>query len=495
MNPLEAILRTIAQEAPAPWYPKGFAASQQFDLNQIYLLLEMLHLDGLVVAAPTHPELGPGVVLTPAGQTLLNDPDRLQRLRDGRPLVDGDRGGEVRSVLRTPPRGRWTGRILLANITVFLYACYLAAQTPGLLSVYAFSMPGAGVPNNLVGPLMNLLHQIGGVHPTDILAGEYWRLLACTFAHMGLMHIALNMFALRSVGRSTEQMWGPWRFVLIYLIAAWGGSCVALAYQPVGLVGASGALCGVLAAEGAWFFLNRRYLPRSAFSRFAGGFLITVVLMVLISTYPGISSWGHLGGALFGLVAALLLHVQRYGRKDLRIPALAATLLLPLAGLGVLHHGMATEPRWADAEEQYYRLHVPEPAQANQFLLSLDERYEKELLPVLQRHPTRREPAAIRTGQTFIDREEEKLQAMEAEFSEPGTWHAPAIVRYRAVTAALAHAWLDYLAEARRCLEVGEGWTHQDEQTLGERFQKLDQVGEVWMTELHSWPGWRTWKE
>lgn len=468
MDPLEAVLLQIDHVAPEPWYPRAFAAARQADLGQIYLILELLHLEGLIVAGPPHPDYGPAVVLTPAGAALLRDETKLQRLRQGKPLIPGDRGGEVRSVLRVMPRGPWTQVIFLLNVAVFLYACFLAWPIPGLLQVYALSLPGQGIPVKLVDDLMNLVRDVGGVSPQDIIDGQYWRLLTCCFAHLGLLHVAMNMFALRGVGRQTEQMYGPWRYVLIYLIAGWGGSCFGLAFETMPLVGASGALCGVLAAEGAWFFVNRRYLPRSAFSRFASGFVLTVVLMVMISLIPGISGWGHLGGALFGLGAGLLLHVHRYGQTALRGPALVATLLLPLAGYGILQYGMATQPGWHAIEVERFQEAGGELQQITREIRPLSSEYQEALRNQLERRPERRDAEKVAEALQDLTRMREKVQTLQKKL-DPTRYHDPDVVMFITATQRLSTAWVALLDETSRCLRDGIDWKGDNEETLREK--------------------------
>ena len=88
----------------------------------------------------------------------------------------------------------------------------------------------------------DVLHRIGAVNGWDLLAGEWWRLLTSGLVHVGGLHLAVNMFALESIGSVAEGLWGRWRFAGLYLLAGLGGACCAMALQPIpGMAGASGS--------------------------------------------------------------------------------------------------------------------------------------------------------------------------------------------------------------------------------------------------------------
>ena len=59
--------------------------------------------------------------------------------------------------------------------------------------------------------------------PTLTFTGEYWRLLTSMFLHVNLMHIAMNMLALWSLGRILEPELGAIYFTAIYLLTFWFG--------------------------------------------------------------------------------------------------------------------------------------------------------------------------------------------------------------------------------------------------------------------------------
>jgi len=82
-----------------------------------------------------------------------------------------------------------------------------------------------------------------------------WRVLTVTLVHGSPWHIALNMLALWALGRSLEPLLGRWRFAALYVLSAMGGSVlVALLAPYTWVIGASGAVWGLL---GAMFIIGR----------------------------------------------------------------------------------------------------------------------------------------------------------------------------------------------------------------------------------------------
>ena len=156
--------------------------------------------------------------------------------------------------------------------------------------------------------------------PVRVAEGEYYRLIGAAFLHIGLLHLAVNMVALAVVGPALERVFGHWRFLALYLVAAMGGSvAVYLFGQPFNPVaGASGAIYGLFAATIIVLHdlrLDSRYM------------LATIAINIAISFAPGISLLGHLGGLVTGTVVALaLVHAPKSARTPVQILAIGAVL-------------------------------------------------------------------------------------------------------------------------------------------------------------------------
>jgi rhomboid protease GluP len=190
-------------------------------------------------------------------------------------------------------------------------------------AVFALESLQPGGSTNLL-----VLYNFGAVTSETLSSGQYWRLLATCFLHIGFLHIASNSIALIWLGSLAERLYGPLRYLAIYLVAGLGGSLVAvLTSSPNDIsAGASGAIMGLLGAMLAGSWRNRRITGAAAGRQLFSGLAIVLVINLVIGlTTPGISNAAHLGGAATGALLALLIPYRspRYPRRC----AIAANVL------------------------------------------------------------------------------------------------------------------------------------------------------------------------
>jgi len=318
---------------------------------------------------------GQGYSLTPAGETVLEKPRLLDRLRAGvvprpaaaRPPLQEERPPTwertraIRDALTAPTRPRATLGLLAANVAMFLAGAALAQQHGSLNDYLATSLSG-GPMNAAQAQAALQLEQIrldlGAMTKSSIMdEGQWWRLLTTCFVHIGVIHLAMNMYALWVLGPLLERMWGTALFLLLYMIAGLVGSAAALIFPPhIGGAGASGAICGLLGAMAAWVYLNTPYLQRALSASWMRGILINGILVVIISMIPGVSWAGHFGGCLGGLVAAVPLIYTRFGHGLPRWLGLLGALLVPAVALGWLDHSLTPPTELGRAQRRYAKL-------------------------------------------------------------------------------------------------------------------------------------------
>ena len=85
------------------------------------------------------------------------------------------------------------------------------------------------------------LVSLGANDAQRVTAGEFWRLFTANFLHIGLVHIAFNLYALYIVGTEVEMFYGPWRFLAIYLLTGLSGALASYAFTYGLSAGASTA--------------------------------------------------------------------------------------------------------------------------------------------------------------------------------------------------------------------------------------------------------------
>jgi rhomboid protease GluP len=155
---------------------------------------------------------------------------------------------------------------------------------------------------------MGTLIRLGAQVNPYVAAGEYWRLIASMFLHIGLPHLLFNAWALFSIGRDIEMFYGPVWFTAIYFISGLAGN---IAFYCLGSdvvsAGASGAIFGLIGAEAAFFLVNRQMFGSFARQRLGNLAIIIGINLVFGFTAPGINNLAHLGGLVSGFLLGYVL--------------------------------------------------------------------------------------------------------------------------------------------------------------------------------------------
>ena len=147
---------------------------------------------------------------------------------------------------------------------------------------------------------------------------QVWRLATYMFLHdpSGLIHILFNMLALWMFGTELERTWGTKYFLKFYFVTGIGAGLLTVAVSllpfefarqiyPANVIGASGAIYGLLLAYGLYFPDRPIYI----WFLFPVPAKIFVLIMGLIAFYSSLAGSGggvanatHLGGLLVGYI-------------------------------------------------------------------------------------------------------------------------------------------------------------------------------------------------
>ena len=147
---------------------------------------------------------------------------------------------------------------------------------------------------------------------------DWWTVVTSMFLHSGWLHIIGNMWFLWVFGNNIEDSMGHGRFVAFYLlcgVAAAATQMVSDPASPVPMVGASGAISGVMGAyillyprvrvhTIVWlgFFVTTVALP--AYVMLGYWFVLQLVLGAagtLSHAQGGVAVWAHVGGFVAGM--------------------------------------------------------------------------------------------------------------------------------------------------------------------------------------------------
>lgn len=168
----------------------------------------------------------------------------------------------------------------------------------------------------------------GANNPTDVLQnGELYRLLTSMFLHASIyspdggfalqnaLHLIFNMYILYVEGTRTEQMFGHFRFGVIYIMGGLAGSVLSAALNEPNVysLGASGAVFAVLGARLVFLYKHRKLFGIGGRAEMARVTQLLVINLVfgLLSAFGGVlgrvDNWAHLGGALGGAALAWVI--------------------------------------------------------------------------------------------------------------------------------------------------------------------------------------------
>jgi len=480
VHPLESILRLCAAAAPEPWYPSAYAKETNTPRDTLDPYLDQLRMAGLVHLTDWVPGHGQGYALTPAGEDVLKDPRQLARLlagkwslrvvRDDRPQARAapspwERGEAVREALMHPVQPVVTFTLIAVNVAIFVIR-YGSKDLYGQIQDWAVA------------------------NPVALIQHQWWRLLTTAFLHQNELHVGFNMYALYALGQNAERIWGHGRYLLIYVIGALGCTCLALITQPIPCIGASGAVCGIFAAEAVWAYYHREFLNPRIFAAWQRNFVINLVLLVIISFFPNVSWAGHLGGAIAGLLVALCFSYAQTQIGVGRWVSLMGVILVPIVSIGLLVRTMNTNPEW-ERRRKAVEL-AGQDAQSESEIREFNENYlpqvrsvireakniETNVGELLEMGPSRRKN--VDQAIADIDAGIGSLEQVTTLLRQRGPFVTPLVEEAR--TAGLNHleARFELLRLFKECLEKGEKWTQKDEERLQQQKQNVEKAEKQW---------------
>jgi membrane associated rhomboid family serine protease len=187
---------------------------------------------------------------------------------------------------------------------------------PGGFSILPEGIKNLVIVNGIMWLGSVLLYEAGIVDLYRYLAMVSWnsdyfmphQLVTHMFMHSpnNLMHVFFNMFALWMFGSTLENVWGTKRFLIYYFLTGLGAAVLHQLVSDAPVVGASGAVFGVLLAFGM-LFPNTRIYIWMLFPMKAKWFVLiygAIEFYLGFANNPGdnVAHFAHLGGMVFGYI-------------------------------------------------------------------------------------------------------------------------------------------------------------------------------------------------
>ncbi|MHB1317960.1 MAG: rhomboid family intramembrane serine protease [Anaerolineae bacterium] len=172
----------------------------------------------------------------------------------------------------------WTYILLGINVLVFLAMTLLGSSES---------------PDTLI--------RFGAKFAPLIIQGEYWRLMTANFIHIGVLHLALNSYALYLFGPQVERRFGRARFIVLYLLSGLGGAVLSYIGSSSLSAGASGAIFGLIGAITVYYATYREAFGSQGRRQLSSLLLVMGYNLLWGLMNPQIDNLGHVGGLVTGL--------------------------------------------------------------------------------------------------------------------------------------------------------------------------------------------------
>jgi len=197
-----------------------------------------------------------------------------------------------------------------------------------------------------------------------LIYGQWWRILTAMFVHVGILHLATNMWCLWNLGLLAEPLMGSFGLFAAYILTGAAGNLLSTCYNWVRPIhdasgppffaagaGASGAVFGIAGALIILLKSRRLPIPQYELKRLRKSVIyfaaINLVIGLSVNFGSGITgveidNSAHIGGFLCGLLFAVPL-VPRIGsprsvfQTRMRLAITTIVILLVLFGFYVAH--------------------------------------------------------------------------------------------------------------------------------------------------------------
>ena len=235
-------------------------------------------------------------------------------------------------------------RALVNELVLRLMLSRRAPVTIVLMGMMGFVYGLAILMGGLGGTTDPLVLSSLGAKVTPLIdQGQWWRLIASIFVHVGALHLLGNGYALYFLGRMVENALGRRRFLILFVLSGLGGSAASYLHSPNPSAGASGAIFGLLGAAILSGLKHRAHIPKRLLRQLAMSLLPWLGLALaygLIGKH--VDNAAHLGGLAVGAGLGAIMAAPVLKGPEAAAPHPFFTIPLNLllgACLGLLLYG------------------------------------------------------------------------------------------------------------------------------------------------------------
>lgn len=196
--------------------------------------------------------------------------------------------------------------------------------TYGLMVVTIFMFFLQTISGGSENPLV--LVQFGAKVNQLIIFGEWWRLITPVFLHIGFEHIIFNGVLIYFLGIQVEDIFGHWRYFLLYILSALAGNVASFAFNQSISAGASTALFGLF---GATLALPKLFPNNYSIKEMSKRFMALIIINLVFGIFSsGIDMAGHIGGIAGGYLLTYALSAPNAWVSGLKVQGKYAAIYL-----------------------------------------------------------------------------------------------------------------------------------------------------------------------
>ena len=222
-------------------------------------------------------------------------------------------------VLRSVIGTRLDQITLIVGATVTLYVLALLLQPEAIMEASGFL--------SILSPGGRALYQLGMTGGVAWELGWWWTLLTAIYLHGGLLHIFFNVMWIRNLGPVASEAYGPARAFVLFNISGAAGFLVSNTMSGAPTIGASGAIFGLLAALIVYGQKRGQSMLTKQLWQWA------IILGVFGFVMPSVNNWAHGGGFVGGWLAAQFMGFSDEHRESTSV-ILTSLVLILLTAVG-----------------------------------------------------------------------------------------------------------------------------------------------------------------